>query len=123
MRLQIPFCHLASLSKDGAERPTAALRLPLEDEVQYRLAGYIESMVERCAEEQDERGKDQEESEHSDADKSDREDDDDGDKTSKGKKKKAANDSNHRHKPQGMLSTSYCQPSSPELRQPTMKWI
>ncbi|KAF9817346.1 hypothetical protein IEO21_03487 [Rhodonia placenta] len=51
MNLHILFCPSQSVAPDGSRLPTAALPLSLDDEVQYRCAGFIQAEIERYAEE------------------------------------------------------------------------
>jgi cohesin complex subunit SA-1/2 len=51
MNLHILFCPAQSISPDGSALPTAAMALPLDDEVQYRCAGFVQAEIERYAEE------------------------------------------------------------------------
>ncbi|OBZ76095.1 Cohesin subunit psc3 [Grifola frondosa] len=51
MTLHILFCPAESIAPDGSRLPTASLPLTLEDEVQYRCAGFVQAEVERYAEE------------------------------------------------------------------------
>jgi cohesin complex subunit SA-1/2 len=90
MILHTLFCPTQTIAADGSPLPTASLALVLDDETQYRCAGYIQSEIERFADEIDDGA-------HSDADKSEHEnssgEDDEGkvptnkrDKAGKGKK-------------------------------------
>jgi cohesin complex subunit SA-1/2 len=51
MNLHILFCPTQTIGADGGLLPIAALALTLDDEVQYRCAGYIQAEIERYAEE------------------------------------------------------------------------
>ncbi|OCH94580.1 hypothetical protein OBBRIDRAFT_747233 [Obba rivulosa] len=51
MNLHILFCPSQSIASDGSLLPTSALPLTMDDEVQYRCAGFVESEIERYAEE------------------------------------------------------------------------
>jgi cohesin complex subunit SA-1/2 len=51
MILHTLFCPTQTVAADGSPMPTASLALTLDDEVQYRCAGYIQSEIERFAEE------------------------------------------------------------------------
>lgn len=53
MNLHILFCPSQSIAPDGSRLPTAALPLTMDDEVQYRCVGFIESEIERYAEQLD----------------------------------------------------------------------
>ncbi|CAA7269932.1 unnamed protein product [Cyclocybe aegerita] len=48
--LHVVFCSAEAYSDDGAPRPAASLALTLDDELQYRCAGYIQAEIERYAE-------------------------------------------------------------------------
>jgi cohesin complex subunit SA-1/2 len=54
MNLHVLFCPTETVGPDGASFPIAALSLSLDDEVQYRCAGFIQAEIERYAEELDE---------------------------------------------------------------------
>ncbi|PSR72770.1 hypothetical protein PHLCEN_2v11369 [Hermanssonia centrifuga] len=54
MNLHILFCPAQSIAPDGSPLPTAFLALTLEDETQYRCAGFVQAEIERYAEELDE---------------------------------------------------------------------
>ena len=51
MNLHILFCPAQSTAPDGSALPTAALALTLDDEQQYRCAGFIQAEIERYSEE------------------------------------------------------------------------
>ncbi|CCM03065.1 uncharacterized protein FIBRA_05185 [Fibroporia radiculosa] len=51
MNLHILFCPAQSMASDGSRLPTASLPLSLDDEVQYRCAGFIQAEIERYADE------------------------------------------------------------------------
>ncbi|CDO77437.1 hypothetical protein BN946_scf184857.g44 [Trametes cinnabarina] len=51
LTLHILFCPSETTMPDGTRLPTAALPLSLDDEVQYRCAGFVQSEIERYAEE------------------------------------------------------------------------
>lgn len=51
MNLHILFCPAQSLTADGGQLPTASLPLSLDDETQYRCAGFIQAEIERYADE------------------------------------------------------------------------
>ena len=77
------FASANAFSPDGTPLPTATLALTLDDETQYRCAGYIQAEIERYAELlDDEDGQ----SDGSNVDGSD--DDEDGGKQVKAKKAK-----------------------------------
>lgn len=54
MNLHILFCPAQTVAPDGSDLPTAALALTLDDEAQYRCAGFVQAEIERYAEELDE---------------------------------------------------------------------
>ncbi len=54
MNLDILFCPAQTVAPDGSDLPTAALALTLDDETQYRCAGFVQAEIERYAEELDE---------------------------------------------------------------------
>ncbi|KDQ56870.1 hypothetical protein JAAARDRAFT_36349 [Jaapia argillacea MUCL 33604] len=56
INIHILFCPSQTLAADGSPLATAALPLTFDDEVQYRLAGFIQAEVERYAEELDDSG-------------------------------------------------------------------
>jgi cohesin complex subunit SA-1/2 len=51
MNLHVLFCPTETVGPDGASFPIASLALGLDDEVQYRCAGFIQAEIERYAEE------------------------------------------------------------------------
>ena len=51
MNLHILFCPSQSATADGSQLPTASLPLSLDDETQYRCAGFIQAEIERYADE------------------------------------------------------------------------
>lgn len=53
MNLHILFCPSQSILPDGSRLPTASLPLSLDDEVQYRCAGFIQAEIERYGDELD----------------------------------------------------------------------
>lgn len=53
MNLHILFCPAQTIAADGGPLPTASLALTLDDEVQYRCAGFVQAEIERYAEELD----------------------------------------------------------------------
>ncbi|KZT65182.1 hypothetical protein DAEQUDRAFT_716862 [Daedalea quercina L-15889] len=67
MNLYILFCPTQSTAPDGSQLPTASLPLSLDDETQYRCAGFIQAEIERYADEleeaspSEERGNDEDE--------------------------------------------------------------
>jgi cohesin complex subunit SA-1/2 len=85
MILHTLFCPTQTIAADGSPMPTASLALTLDDEVQYRCAGYIQSEIERFAEEIDD-GTSPAADKSEDEDSSGEEDEDMG--TSKAKKGK-----------------------------------
>jgi len=50
MTLHILFCTQQTATSDGLILPTAALPLDLNDEVQYRCAGFIQAAIEQYSE-------------------------------------------------------------------------
>ncbi|TFK53082.1 hypothetical protein OE88DRAFT_1718118 [Heliocybe sulcata] len=51
MNLHILFCPVQTVAPDGTNLPTASLSLALDDEAQYRCAGFIQAEIERYSEE------------------------------------------------------------------------
>ncbi|KAI0356888.1 hypothetical protein OH77DRAFT_1423133 [Trametes cingulata] len=51
LTLHILFCPSETTAPDGTRLPTAAVPLSLDDEVQYRCAGFVQAEIERYAEE------------------------------------------------------------------------
>jgi cohesin complex subunit SA-1/2 len=51
MNLHVLFCPTETVGLDGASFPIGSLALGLDDEVQYRCAGFIQAEIERYAEE------------------------------------------------------------------------
>ncbi|KAI9060084.1 hypothetical protein FKP32DRAFT_1578832 [Trametes sanguinea] len=51
LTLHVLFCPSETTMPDGSRLPTAALPLSLDDEVQYRCAGFVQAEIERYAEE------------------------------------------------------------------------
>ena len=51
MNLHVLFCPTETVRPDGSSFPTASLALNLDDEVQYRCAGFIQAEIERYVEE------------------------------------------------------------------------
>lgn len=49
--MHILFCATETTAPDGSRLPTAALPLSLDDEVQYRCAGFVQAEIERYSEE------------------------------------------------------------------------
>ena len=74
MNLHILFCPAQSIAPDGRELPTAALALTLDDETQYRCAGFVQAEIERYAEQLDENGSDGIESDEQDSEREQSED-------------------------------------------------
>ncbi|EGO01292.1 hypothetical protein SERLA73DRAFT_87834, partial [Serpula lacrymans var. lacrymans S7.3] len=56
MNLHILFCPTQAITADGQPLPTASLAMELDDEVQYRCAGYIQSEIEQYSEQFDDAG-------------------------------------------------------------------
>jgi cohesin complex subunit SA-1/2 len=50
MTLHILFCPMQTIAADGGLFPTASLTLTLDDEVQYRCAGFVQAEIEKFAE-------------------------------------------------------------------------
>jgi cohesin complex subunit SA-1/2 len=50
MTLHILFCNTQAVDADGEAPPIASLALTLDDEVQFRCAGFIQAEIERYAE-------------------------------------------------------------------------
>ncbi|KAG0699163.1 hypothetical protein DFH29DRAFT_1070800 [Suillus ampliporus] len=67
MTLHILFCAEQTTTPDGRVLPTAALPLELDDEVQYRCAGFIQAAIEQYAELLEEGQAPEEEEEASDS--------------------------------------------------------
>ena len=53
MNLHILFCPSQSTAPDGTPLPTASLALTLDEETQFRCAGFVQAEIERYAEELD----------------------------------------------------------------------
>ncbi|PCH37402.1 hypothetical protein WOLCODRAFT_84248 [Wolfiporia cocos MD-104 SS10] len=53
MNLHILFCPAQSVAPDGSRLPTASLPLTLDDDAQYRCAGFIQAEIERYIDELD----------------------------------------------------------------------
>jgi cohesin complex subunit SA-1/2 len=53
MNLHILFCPTQTIGADGGLLPLASLALTLDDEAQYRCAGFIQAQIERYAEDID----------------------------------------------------------------------
>lgn len=51
MHIHILFCSAQSIGPDGKTFPTAALALSLDEDVQQRCAGFVQTEIERYAEE------------------------------------------------------------------------
>ena len=51
MNLHVLFCPTETVGLDGSSFSTASLALNLDDEVQYRCAGFIQAEIERYVEE------------------------------------------------------------------------
>lgn len=69
MNLHILFCPAQSIAPDGRELPTAVLALTLDDETQYRCAGFVQAEIERYAEQLDENRSDGLESDEQDSER------------------------------------------------------
>ena len=54
MNIHILFCPAQSIAADGSALPTASLALSLDEEAQYRCAGFVQAEIERYAEEMEE---------------------------------------------------------------------
>jgi len=50
MNIHILFCPARTIATNGGLLPTASLALTLDDEVQYRCAGFIQAEIERFSE-------------------------------------------------------------------------
>lgn len=75
MNLHILFCPAQSVAPDGSPLPTAALALTLNDETQYRCAGFVQAEIERYAEELSESGHTDQEDNEIDSEQDQSEDD------------------------------------------------
>lgn len=75
MNLHVLFCPTETDAADGASLPIASLALHLDDEVQYRCAGFIQAEIERYSEELGENTPSAENSSDDDDDSSASEDD------------------------------------------------
>lgn len=53
IHLHILFCPVQTVAADGGPLPTASISITLDDEVQYRCAGFIQAEIERYADEID----------------------------------------------------------------------
>ena len=51
MNLHILFCPAQSIAPDGSKLPTSALPLSLDDEAQFRCAGFVQAEIERYVDE------------------------------------------------------------------------
>jgi cohesin complex subunit SA-1/2 len=51
LNLHVLFCSTQPTAADGSPLPTASFALKLDDEVQYRCAGYVQAEIERYIEE------------------------------------------------------------------------
>ena len=85
--LHVLFSAKQTLSADGNPLPVASLALTMDDEVQYRCAGYIQAEIDRYAEFLDDNA-DEDDNQKSDADELS-EDEDEGNATTKKKEGKA----------------------------------
>ena len=87
------FAEAQTADRDGAPLPIASVSLSLDDEIQYRCAGYIQAEIERYTEyidsgrEDDESGQEESGGDSSDAGRAEAGDANE-DKTKKGKNKK-----------------------------------
>ncbi|KAH9854575.1 hypothetical protein C2E23DRAFT_817055 [Lenzites betulinus] len=86
LTLHILFCPSETIAPDGSMLPTAALPLSLDDEVQSRCAGFVQTEIERYAEEIAEA---EPVEEHGSDEDSDDQDDDEPEEQPKGKRGKA----------------------------------
>lgn len=84
--LHVLFSSSNAVSPEGNPLPIASLALTLDDEVQYRCAGYIQAEIERYAEFLDDENEDEEDK----SDGSDEQEDAEGDKVPKQSKTKKA---------------------------------
>jgi cohesin complex subunit SA-1/2 len=75
MNIHVLFCPTETVAADGASFPIASLALSLDDEVQYRCAGFIQAEIERYAEELGETTPSAETSSDGDDDSSESDDD------------------------------------------------
>jgi hypothetical protein len=87
--LHVLFSSSNAVSPEGKPLPIASLALTLDDEVQYRCAGYIQAEIERYAEFLDDENED-ENDESDKSDESDEQEDAEGDKVAKHPKTKKA---------------------------------
>ncbi|OAX37862.1 hypothetical protein K503DRAFT_742134 [Rhizopogon vinicolor AM-OR11-026] len=87
MTLHILFCAERTTTPDGRVLPTAALPLELDDEVQYRCAGFIQAAIEQYAEVLEEGVVPEEEEPHSESGESSGEENIPAKGTKKGKAK------------------------------------
>ena len=69
MNLHILFCPAQTVAPDGSDLPTAALALTLDDETQYRCAGFVQAEIERYAEDHDENKSEEAESDEQDSER------------------------------------------------------
>ncbi|KAI0634280.1 hypothetical protein C8Q77DRAFT_1110838 [Trametes polyzona] len=86
LTLHILFCPSETTAPDGSRLPTASLPLSLDDEVQYRCAGFVQAEIERYAEEI---AVAEPEEEHSSGDDSGDDEDEEPEEQPKGKKGRA----------------------------------
>ncbi|KAI0752734.1 hypothetical protein C8Q80DRAFT_1248983 [Daedaleopsis nitida] len=82
LTLHILFCATETTAPDGSRLPTAALPLSLDDEVQYRCAGFVQAEIERYAEEFAPAAPE----EHASSEEEDEEDEPEPEEPAKGKK-------------------------------------
>ncbi|KAI0795779.1 hypothetical protein C8Q75DRAFT_747433 [Abortiporus biennis] len=82
MNIHILFCPALTVAPDGSDLPTASLSLILDEEVQFRCAGFVQAEIERYAEDLEEH------SPHEDTASDDEGSDDLSDAESRPKKKK-----------------------------------
>ena len=83
------YSSASAISPDGTPLPISSLALTLDDEVQYRCAGYIQAEIERYAEFLDDEDDDDDDVQQSDAEGgSDAQDNADADKAAKAKRAK-----------------------------------
>ena len=87
--LHVLFSSSQTVAADGSPLSTASVPLILDDEVQYRCAGFIQAEIERYAEALDDGGDDDDDDKGSDEEESS--DDDKATETTKRKKSKGGN--------------------------------
>ncbi|KAH9934133.1 uncharacterized protein B0H18DRAFT_1207681 [Fomitopsis serialis] len=111
MNLHILFCPTQSIAPDGSRLPTASLPLSLDDETQYRCAGYIQAAIERYADELEEaspsEGRRSDEDEDSNASDPENDGPAKGGKTTAGKTKQVKKTSEKRPVSRSQLEKEY----------------